>query len=249
MDHGYIQEQQIVSRYAMGRLDSADRIEFEDHLIDCPQCLDELELSDDFRRTLRIVVSQRESRINTRFRARESAMFAVAALIVVGLISFFLLGQSRRFQQELEQARLDSSAWERRYNDELQARTNAESQLRESSAAAAPIFPLSLTRSVNLANAAPSTSISIPREARSIVLSLELQNDPDFRSHRATLTDSAGNRVWGVDRMVSTSSGALALILPANVIHADKYVLTVEGERAGQYSVIGTYIFRASISN
>src|SRR5262245_42806853 len=155
MDHGYIQEHEIVSRYVMGNLESGDRIEFEDHLIDCSRCLDDLELSDDFRRTLRVVVSQREGRIQTRLRGRESAMFAVAALIVVGLISFFLLGQSRRFEQELEQARLDTSAWERRYNDERQARTNAESQLRETSAAAAPIFPLNLTRSVNLTNAAP----------------------------------------------------------------------------------------------
>jgi putative zinc finger protein len=258
MDHAYIQEHQIVSQYLMGKLQPADRVQFEDHLVDCPQCLDETELTDDFRRALRNLMSQRESRISARtglatwlagFQRREIVLSAAAVLIVATLISFFVVGQKRRFERELDQARLDSSTWERRYNDEHQARTNAESQLRETPADAAPLFTLNLTRSANLNTDAPSNAISIPREAKLIILSLELQNDPEFQSYRATLTDAAGNRVWGSDRIIPPSSAALALILPASVIPAGKYVLSVEGQRAGQYSVVGNYSFRAAFSN
>src|SRR5215468_3774328 len=140
MDHAYIQEHQIVSQYAVGKLDPAGRVEFEDHLVDCPQCLDELELTDDFRHTLRSLESQRERPIDIRpasagrpavFQRRVVAILAAVSVIVIGVVSFAFIRENRGIEGQLDQARTDTSTWERRYYDERQSRTNAESQLRE----------------------------------------------------------------------------------------------------------------------
>jgi Putative zinc-finger len=244
MDHTYIQEHQIVSQYAVGKLDPADRVQFEDHLVDCPQCLDELELTDDFRHSLRNVESLRDRPV--ALQRRVVAILAAAAVVVIGVVSFFFMRENRGIERQLDQARTDASTWERRYNDEHQARTNAESQLRESPVASAPLFTLNLTRSANLNTDAPSNAISIPREAKVIVLSLELQNDPDFESYRATLIDAAGSIVWTADGINPSTSGALALILPASVIRPGKYILTIDGRHGQQYSVAGSYNFLAT---
>jgi len=254
MDHAYIQEHQIVSQYAVGKLDPADCVEFEDHLVDCPQCLDELELTDDFRHTLRSLESQRERPIDIRFASASPAVFqrrvvailAAASVIVIGVVSFAFIRENRGTERQLEQARTDASTWERRYHDEHQARTDAESQLRETPVASAPLFTLNLTRSANLAAETPSTAVSISRQVKFIVLSLELQNDPDFQSYRATLTDAAGTNAWSTDDIVPATSGGLALVVPASVIHPGKYVLTIEGRHGGQYSIAGSYSFLAT---
>jgi hypothetical protein len=257
MDHAYIQEHQIVFRYSVGKLEATDRVEFEDHLVDCPQCMDELDLTDDFRYSLRSAASQSESQIpgNARsavgwhigFQRRGIAVLAVASLIVVSFVSVFFVRQNRLLQGDLDLARIDRQTWERQYNDEHRARTDAESHLLDTQAGAAPLFTLNLTRSANLNGRAPSNAISIPRETKSIVLSMEWQNDSDFQSYRATLSDAAGNRVWGVDRIVPPS-GTLALIVPASVIRAGDYVLVIEGQHGNQYSAAGSYSFRASLS-
>jgi hypothetical protein len=248
MDHRHIEEHQIVSRYAMGKLEPADRVEFEEHMVDCQRCLDELELTDDFRHTLQHVAESGatgETAAPTTkgvpFRLSEFWPRAVlfAALL---LVSFLFLWKSRRFESELDLA-------ERRFATEHQAREAAEAQLRETLAqATAPLFTLNLTRGADLGAAEPPNVISIPPGAKSIALSLEWQNDPDFRTYRATLTDAAGRGIWAADRIVAPSSNALAITLPASLFQASRYVLTIEGTAAGRYSVVGRYSFRVVLS-
>jgi hypothetical protein len=49
MDHATIAERALVDRYVQGRLSAQERVDFEDHFIECPQCLEELELAEAFR--------------------------------------------------------------------------------------------------------------------------------------------------------------------------------------------------------
>ena len=255
MDHVYIEEHQIVSRYAMGKLEPADRVEFEDHLVDCQRCLDELELTEDFRHTLQHVAAGRTGETACRTTKDEQltkpagqafslSEFWPRAVLIAALllVSFLFLWKSRRFESELDLA-------ERRFASEHQAREAAEAQLQETLAqATAPLFTLNLTRGADLGTAQPPNSVSIPPAAKSIALSLEWQNDPDFQSYRATLTDATGRRVWAADRIVAPSSNALAITLPSRLFQAGKYLLTIEGTAAGRYSVVGRYSFRVAFS-
>ncbi len=62
MDHRYIEEHDLVDRYLLGHLPAEERTRFEDHFVDCPRCLDELELARDFRASLRAGVADRVAR-------------------------------------------------------------------------------------------------------------------------------------------------------------------------------------------
>ncbi len=59
MDHEYIREHELVDRYLASRLSAGERVRFEDHFVDCPNCLDELELARDFQASLRAGVARR----------------------------------------------------------------------------------------------------------------------------------------------------------------------------------------------
>jgi hypothetical protein len=251
MDHGYIQEHQIISLYLMGKLTSADRIEFEEHLIDCRQCLDELELTSDFRETLQRVVAENESRSGWSLATwllgfgawRRTTLLTAAALAVAGFAILFF-GQRRRVEQELERTRTASAGWELRYRNEQRARELAESELRDSLAqAAAPLFTLNLTRGADLSTAEPTNTVTISPSAKSIVLSLEWQNDPEFQSYRTSLADANERVVWFADSIAPPSSGALAITLPASLFKPGRYLLRAEGTKAGRSSVVGRYSF------
>jgi hypothetical protein len=251
MDHGYIQEHQVISLYMMGKLASAERMEFEEHLIDCRQCLDELELTGDFRDTLHRVVAENESRAGWSLATwlpgfgawRRTALLTATALAVAGFAILFF-GQRRRLDQELERTRTASAGWELRYRNEQRARELAESELRDALAqAAAPLFTLNLTRGADLNTAEPTNTVTISPSAKSIVLSLEWQNDPEFQSYRVSLADANGRVVWSADPIACPSSGALAITLPASLFKPGRYLLRAEGTKAGRSSVVGRYGF------
>src|SRR5437879_6393957 len=132
MDHPYIQEHQIISLYLMGKMAPAERVDFEEHLVGCRQCLDELELTDDFRQTLRHVVAENGGRATaprvlttwlSAFGARRpTSLLTATALALAGFAALFFLAQDRRFGRELERTRTVSADWERRYRNPEQAR-------------------------------------------------------------------------------------------------------------------------------
>ena len=57
-DHDYIESNQIIDRYILGRLDESEREVFESHFLNCRQCLDELELTEALGRDLKKTVAR-----------------------------------------------------------------------------------------------------------------------------------------------------------------------------------------------
>ncbi len=95
MDHRYIEEHNLVDRYLFRRLWVEERTRFEDHFVDCPRCLDELELARDFRASLRAGVVEQVTRRSfqagilawlTRRTGRALLLGALLGIIVVPVI-------------------------------------------------------------------------------------------------------------------------------------------------------------------
>ena len=141
MDHQYIEGHDIPDRYLQGTLSATERARFEEHFIDCPQCLDRLEMTEDFRGALRTVAAEgaATSRVDARrgLRAwlmgmpggRHAALLAAAVLLLVALPSVLLIvwtGQSRR---QVDQARLSAADWQRKYEESQQAGRKAEAEM------------------------------------------------------------------------------------------------------------------------
>jgi hypothetical protein len=145
MNHQHIRENNVVSLYLIGKLLEEERTRFEEHFVDCQQCLDEMELTSDFRRRLRQVtkedgLSKDNDWVSARRRAAwlkaparwQPRLFAFASLLLaVSLTAVFFAG-ARYHGSELAESKrlLDDS--ERRYAAERQTRENLEKQLQAS---------------------------------------------------------------------------------------------------------------------
>ncbi len=90
MDHAYIEDNQIVDRYLMGRLSEEEAERFADHSIGCPQCLDSLALGERMQRGMRRVVVEGAFRAAVwtwwaRAGAARRAVLAVAIATVIAV--------------------------------------------------------------------------------------------------------------------------------------------------------------------
>jgi hypothetical protein len=141
MDHQYIEGHNIPDRYLQGTLSAAEQARFEEHFIDCPQCVDRLELTEDFRGALRTVAAQRAAKPFVHGRpgmrawlaalpgGRSAALLAAAVLLLAVLpvvVSIVWVGQAGR---QMDQARLSAADWQRKYEDSQQAARKAEAEL------------------------------------------------------------------------------------------------------------------------
>jgi hypothetical protein len=143
MNHYEIEEHNIPDRYLQGKLSAEERIRFEEHFIDCPECLARLEMTEDFSNTLRVVATQDAGRLRVPRGlglrgwllglggTRQAALVAAAILLIVSLPATLLImkvGQSRR---EVDQARLSLADWQRRYEESQQAADNLRARAQE----------------------------------------------------------------------------------------------------------------------
>ena len=90
MDHTLIEEQSLVDRYLQGRLSVGEKTLFEDHFIDCEQCLEQLELAEAFRTGVRDAVAGEAVRnallptlLARLLHARRAVAFALVCLLAL----------------------------------------------------------------------------------------------------------------------------------------------------------------------
>jgi predicted HAD superfamily Cof-like phosphohydrolase len=152
MDHDYINEHGVVSLYVAGKLSPEERARFEEHFVDCQQCLEQIEVTAELREGLRHVAKEDAARPGVA-RAdvarlgvapqlapalsagagswNQRGPLAYVLVVVVGLAAiFFVDGRYRR--SEVAEARRASDDWQRRYAEERRARENLQRQQAQS---------------------------------------------------------------------------------------------------------------------
>jgi hypothetical protein len=139
MDHKYINEFDLVERYLMGRLAAEETAQFEEHFVDCLQCVDRLKTTKAFMEGLRLVASDRmpEASMYTPrgfwYFSRKSLAVAAGVLLPLALAgAVVVFNQIRHARVEADQAKDASTQWERRYEEERQSSAIAEGEHRES---------------------------------------------------------------------------------------------------------------------
>jgi len=144
MEHSYIEEHNIAERYLLAKLSAQERVRFEEHLKNCVQCVDLLEVIGGLRMGLQIVAAKEIGRrrayaeagllawIARLSRAKQAVLLAGVILIITAPI----LGWSRA-RRELVLATQTAAEWQRRYEEREQAAHNLtkEMQAREQLAA------------------------------------------------------------------------------------------------------------------
>lgn len=144
MDHKQIDQFNLIDRYLMGKLLAEEAAGFEEHFVDCPECVARLQTTKNFLRDLRFVAVEQASQIGRRQPSRPSRHFlqtlsrrplalAVACLLIAIVLgsAFFLVDYTRRLRAEVNQAKSLSEQWQRRYEDERQSTDSADRRHQE----------------------------------------------------------------------------------------------------------------------
>jgi len=143
MDHPYIEEHSIVSRHLTGKLSARERAEFEEHLLDCSQCLDQLETEEDFQRAMKRAAAEDAMRRQNRAPARlsgwlaglgpwrQAALWITAGLLLALAPAALYIAQAERARRGVDQGTAASREWQRRFEIERQTRAEFEKRLQE----------------------------------------------------------------------------------------------------------------------
>lgn len=138
MDHDQIDQFDLIDRYLMGKLPSEESVSFEEHFVDCPQCVARLQTTKSFLQDLRLVAAKQTSQPNHHQPAiafwhfpqtsfRKFLAVAVGCLLIAAAVgAVFVLNYMRHLRAEVNQAKSLSEQWERRYEDERQSAIAAD---------------------------------------------------------------------------------------------------------------------------
>jgi predicted nucleic acid-binding Zn-ribbon protein len=259
MDHKYINEFDLVERYLMGRLAADETAQFEEHFVDCVQCVDQLKVTKALMEGLRFVARDRTLGAGPRipknfgYYSRKPLALAAAVLALLALAGgALLLNQIRRAGAEADQARSASIQWEGRYEQERQSSANAEKQHQESEtelneqvaqlrtelehkreqepARTGEVNVAILALSATRGNEAGARNeISLPRAPRSVFLSVLLEEERKFKTYRMTIESSLGQVIWKRDGFKPDAHNLFSARLSSTLLRSGNYLLTLAG--------------------
>jgi hypothetical protein len=136
MDHKQIDQFDLIDRYLMGKLLADESASFEEHFVDCPDCIARLQTTKNFMQDLRLVAEQVAQREPHRPRSTfwqgvknlfpKPLVWAVGCLLIAVAGTFFVIAYTLRLQDEANQAKSLSEQWQRRYEDEHQSARTAD---------------------------------------------------------------------------------------------------------------------------
>jgi len=144
MDHSYIEGHLIADRYLSGKLSTEAQMRFEEHYVDCAECLDRLRTIDDFRAGLLAIVTEEAMRLRAYLRGgqvgvlarvawlirrRRAPLLAVVSLLIALPLTLVIL-EWRSARRDLAQAEQTSSEWRRKYEESEQAAHGLAKELR-----------------------------------------------------------------------------------------------------------------------
>ena len=132
MDHEEIDQFNIIDRYLMGKMPIEESADFEEHLIDCPQCITRLQMTDRFLQGLRSLAVEQAAPIG-RYQPRRTFMqflytffrlpvaLAVACLLIVSAVVIWAINYTGRLRAEADQVKSLSEQWQRNFENEQQS--------------------------------------------------------------------------------------------------------------------------------
>ncbi len=142
MDHHYIEEKNIPDRYLLGKLPAEERARFEEHFIDCRECLDRMETTEDFRGALRTVAAEdvtrgyaqaglvaRIMRIARLSRVQRAALLLGAILLLAALPIALWIKQRGRARDDY--APFTSAELQRQYDESQQRAERLKREMQE----------------------------------------------------------------------------------------------------------------------
>lgn len=246
MDHAFVEENNQVDRYVRGTMSVAERAAFEEHFLDCSECLEQLETARSLRESIRIAAADlavsREAApstvargvLRTFFGSRWLAAVATACLAVVSLTGIFLYRQLQRTRSDLDRVQLAYAREQERGRTMLQS-TEQNAPL---------VYALNQSRGAGSA----STTIEIPVSPRWLVFSIGADAS-QFQTYRAILRNQAGQAIWQQDELQPSSPDTITIPVLSTALTPGNYNLSLEGRNvSGRYLPVSTFSVQARMA-
>jgi anti-sigma factor RsiW len=243
MDSGRVHETSWPEEYATGRLPAEQRVEFESHLIGCPECLDRVESAERMqagfqeleRRQPAVAPAPPRRRPGPRWGTR--LVWAVAAAAAVAVAVWSGAQQSRRLEQALARDR-DTLA---RTEAEL-ARTRAELERARKPPEVSPPGPAKTTGQIPVlalmtTRGSDLPSVVLPSAGQPVALWIERELPLRYDRYRITVRSEQGADVFQQDDIAAATRDALLVALDASLLPPGRYTLSLEGKATGGRSV------------
>ena len=252
MDHAYIEEHNLIERYALGRLSPKQQMDFEEHFATCPECLEGVELVQDLDSALRTVAAEDGALANVAdvdsTPSRSTIESEPAADSRPTDNRGKILPWPRRYRsfQPLAAAAvlvlaLLPSAWLASRNRGL----SGELERLRLPRANVPAVVLDTLRDAAAAGQAPVLELVAGEPW--LTLALEVGDDPGIAAFDVVLEDAANRQVWQAEGLAPTPWGVLSLTFPADQVPAGSYRLRVTArDDRGREEPIGTFPFEVS---
>jgi hypothetical protein len=144
MNHDYIIEFNVIDQYVLGTLAADQAEEFEAHFVDCPECVDQLNMARSFIHDLKGLAVQ-ETLLSEHRRAPQTRRWqlqqlvrlrfwpAIACACVIVAVGFagFAVRRLGRLEAELRQAKEDAALISRKYQQGLEDAGESEKRHNE----------------------------------------------------------------------------------------------------------------------
>ena len=206
LDHRVIDEQAIAERYVTGRLPADLVAAFEEHYLECADCVARVEEVERLQRGL------------ARVAAQEVAKTAVAG----GLLARVWRHRALRVITPvlLLAVAIGPAAWQQARVASLEAELDTARATLDATAApqaGGKLVELSPLRGESAGSEPPATVLGLPFESTEpLVFVLDVPSLPDARGYRVDLHDEAGTVVWRSSVGPLDPRGRLVLSLPAD---------------------------------
>jgi anti-sigma factor RsiW len=140
MNHDHIKKFDLIDLYALGKLPADEAEEFEDHFINCSECVEQLNITRSFIRDLKdlavqeTLLSENRTAPTTRrwhfplMPLRSWAVVACCCVLVAGVFAFFASRRLARMEAELRQTKEDASAIREQYQRGVETAAESEKQ-------------------------------------------------------------------------------------------------------------------------
>ena len=250
MDSGGVHETSWPEEYATGRLAAEQRVQFESHLVGCPECLDRVEAAERMqagfheleRRRPAAAPAPLQRRLRPRWATRGAWAVAAAAAVAV---AFWSGAQRSRGAERALAAEREALA---RTEAELaRAQTALERARRPPEATPPaparavgriPVLALMTTRGGEL------PGLVLPPAGQPVALWIEREMPLRFDRYHVTVRPEQGSAVFD-DEVTPATRDALLVAIDASLLPPGRYTLSLEGEsRDGRRTPIARHAFR-----
>jgi hypothetical protein len=225
MQHSEIERDSLIDRYVRNTLVGAERQSFEEHFLDCTQCLEQLEIASSLRQAI-----------------RESAVEAVAAPPVVRPRRWYLLGWVQAAAAAcLVVAMATSIGFFEQMQHARRELASAQTELASARglASSPAVYVLGQSR-----GGSESNQIALPRASRWMVFSIEMDTT-QFPSYHAILSDFSGKEIWQQAGIQPASPDAIGVTVPSNLLAPGSYSLIIQPSgQAGAQSTLSRFSLR-----